>query len=123
MDAEKFKAIYSEGRNGANCFYNHWANRRFQYSDGVKDLAEQGLYWLLDIGATEWGQKLQVGDLGVVTFKVPESGTATLEMSTSDDAPPVWSRDIHITDCPAGEWIFYVVDEGERIAMILPTEY
>ena len=53
MDIEKFTKAYGESRNGANHFVRHPLARNFAYSDGVQECAECGLYWLLDILATE----------------------------------------------------------------------
>jgi hypothetical protein len=45
MKVEEFKRAYNETRNGANLFVRHWANQKFQYSDGVEECADCGLYW------------------------------------------------------------------------------
>lgn len=122
MNVEKFKEVYDLSRNGANCFYYHWAVRSFEYSDGVKDLAETGCYWLLDILATEMPQKMRAAKLvnAALVVKVANS-KATITLQDGDDA--VWLRKVDYTDMPEGRWTFHVADEGRRIAMILPKEY
>ncbi len=121
MKSEEFKRIYHESRSGANHFVRHWAARKFQYSDGVEACAATGLGWFLDICATELPQLIPYGDMGIVFIRA-EDGMADLSMELQDDVPPVWQRkDIH-TDCPDGTWMFYIVNEGERFAMILPEE-
>jgi len=125
MNNREFHRVYGEGRNGCNEFYGHWAARMFQYSDGVQELAELGCYWLLDIIATECLKPLrkagpyEQGQIKVVS----KGGKADITMDIADDAPPIWKRHIDMTDMPEGEWIFYLKDEGERFAMILPSEY
>lgn len=121
MKTEEFKRVYSESRNGANHFVYHWANRKFQYSDGVQECAHCGLFWFLDICATEVAGLIPFGEMGETHLKVKD-GAGHAFTSLQDDAPPVWERkDIH-TDCPDGDWVFLIVNEGHRIAMILPSE-
>ena len=122
MNIEKFTNIYNESRNGANRFYSHWFVRKFQYSDGVQDLADCGLFWFLDIVATEVAQLAPLGDLGEVHIKVTD-GIANLWLSLDDDAPHAWQRPGVSTDCPEGNWMFFLVNEGSRYAFILPSEY
>ncbi len=124
MNTEQFTAAYSESRNGANYFVRHWAARKLQYSDGVESCAEAGIHWLLDIIATECLKPLTASGtcMGIITARVSD-GKADLDMSTEDDTPPAWKRHIDYTDMPDGNWKFYLVDEGERYALILPEEY
>jgi hypothetical protein len=124
MDEVAFKSALSESRNGANFFVRHWANRQFQYSDGVQELAKAGWFWLLDILATETAQVLRkTGEpYGIVKIKA-EGGQADIELSIEDDAPPAWSKHIDMTDTPDGEYTLYLADEGTRYALTLMTEY
>jgi hypothetical protein len=119
MDEQRFRNAYNEPRNGANAFYRHMLVRKFQYSAGVQECAEAGCYWLLDILATEL--KLPVGDMAIVKISVND-GKARITSSLNDDSID-WSRDIHYTDMPDGAWTFYAINEGERVACILPNEY
>ena len=125
MDIESFKRAYTESRNGANCFYRHPFNKIFHYSDGVRECAEAGTYWLLDIAATELPTALrEYGEYTPALLVLGATGNkASLELSVDDESPPIWSRSIDYTDMPDGVWKFFVVDEGERIAMILESEY
>lgn len=122
MNTEAFTKAYYESRNGANFFVRHPLVRKFTYSDGVKDCAEAGTYWLLDIAATELPQLCPVGALGVLTVTAGDN-KALLKLELDDGVPPVWTRKLDFTDMPDGVWSFYIVNEGERIAFILPTEY
>ncbi len=59
MNTTDFKRIYAESRNGVDQFYFHPFARSFAYSDGVKDLADTGCHWLLDILATELPEQFE----------------------------------------------------------------
>lgn len=125
MNAELFKKIYSESRNGCNGFFFHPLARKFQYSDGVRDLAATGCYWLLDILATELpAQFVKHADISIDCYIQVKSagGKAVIEGLFDDDVPP-WTRRIDYTDLPEGTWRFHIVDEGHRYAMILLTEH
>ena len=129
MDQDKFKAIYAESRNGANSWIRHPVARRFIYSDGVQELAEVGIYWLLDIIGTE-GVDAMVKHpdsyLCQVDVIVKTDGTAEIEMKPSDDEPPILRREIDWTDMPEGKWTFFLADdEGTRaeVKLFLVSEY
>lgn len=123
MNIDCFKEIYNESRNGANFMTRHPLSRRFIYSDGVKDLADEGCYWLLDIIGTEVIQVIGNDyDMGIVKVNV-SNHQAVIVLEMADDVPPAWRREIEYTDMPAGEWMFYVQWDGENYTMILPTEY
>lgn len=124
MNADKFRAIYNESRNGANGFYRHWAARSFRFSDGVKDLADEGCHWLIDIVATEVPHAMRKAEVQRCILNVRvKSRKAQLELTAEDDAPPLWKKSIGYTDMPEGDWVFEVVDEGGNVAMILITEH
>jgi hypothetical protein len=122
MDVKAFTQAYYESRNGANYFVRHWAARKFQFSDGVEQCAEAGCMWMIDIAATELPKLIAYGDMGSLLVKA-HGGRAVMTLSLADDTPPAWKKDIDITDMPDGDWLFYIVNEGERFAMILPAEY
>ncbi len=124
MNTEAFTQAYNQFRNGANFFVRHPLARRFQYSDGVQACAESGCYWLLDIAATEIPKVLRQHKepLGILYARVSES-QAELSLELEDDVPPAWKKSIPWTDLPTGEWVFEIVDERERVAMILITEH
>lgn len=125
MNTEKFKAAYGESRNGANQMYFSKMLPGMVYSDGVKDCAEAGIYWLLDIMATECVRPVLDSNrpLGILYVRVTKGATAiTLELQ--DDVPPVWTRNIASTNLPDGKWIFYLGNDGDgKVTVILPTEY
>lgn len=120
MNQLKFSQVYNESRNGANYFVRHPLVRRFQFSDGVQDLCALGCYWLLDILATEL--KIPEGEMCLVKVAVSNQ-KAKIEGRLSDDGAADYNKKIDYTDMPTGEWVFYITNEGERVAMILPSEY
>jgi len=124
MNTEAFTQAYNQSRNGANFFVRHPLARSFQFSDGVQECAEAGCYWLLDIAATEIPAVLRRHQepLGILYARVSESH-AKLSLELEDDVPPAWKKSIPWTDLPGGEWVFEIVDEGDRVAMILITEH
>ena len=128
MNQEEFKRVYTESRNGANGFFRHPLCRTVAYSDGVKDLAETGCYWLLDILASELPSEFRknekVSNTCVVTVCV-ELGKAKIT-AEFEDGDVAWSKAGVWTDLPEGEWKLYVADEYEgptRYRIILLTEY
>ena len=124
MNHTEFKRIYGESRNGANGMVRHPLVRSVIYSDGVQDLAETGMYWALDIFATELPKMMRRHDehMLVITVKVTGSG-AIITATGAGDKPLPWGRVIDWTDMPDGDWIFYMADEGDTFSIILPSEY
>lgn len=124
MDTDKFLAAYNETRNGANEMYRHPLVRNFTYSDGVKECAEAGMYWLLDVVATEALKPMAQTEYfqGVVALKVVGS-RAIVELTVEDDAPPIWAKPIEHTDAPEGEWKFLLANDINTFTFILLTEY
>ena len=125
MDNAAFLKAYSESRNGANEFYFYNLNKNFHYSDGVRDCAKAGCYWLLDIAATELPAAMHKhrAQRAILEVHVITNQTCVLELTVADDQPAIWTKDIGHTDMPVGDWFFEVVDETVRVAMILLTEH
>lgn len=123
MNNEAFLTAYNQSRNGCNFFVRHPLVRNFQYSDGVRECAEAGCYWLLDILATEVPAKMRATGNERCLIEVSVSKAAELSATVADDALPIWSRKIEFTDMPDGDYVFELVDEGERFALCLITEH
>lgn len=124
MNTQAFETAYNASRNGTDNFYRHPLVRSFQYSDGVKECAEAGCYWLIDILATEVPKPLRASEAGMVVVKATVADSkAALKATAGDGDPPIWSRNIDYTDLPPGEYEFLVSDEGDRFALILISEY
>lgn len=123
MNNAAFLAAYNEPRNGANEFYKHQFDPRFVYSDGVRDCAEAGLYWLLDILATEGVKQTRKARVALATVTLTVKGSkATLTLSGSGDVV-FWTRKTQYTDAPVGVWSFLMADDVSRFSMILVSEY
>lgn len=128
MDTNKFITAYNESRNGTNKLYRHPLARSFLYSDGIKECADAGCHWLVDIMATELPgaftkRGLQDG-FCVVDVTVADAA-ATIRGAFEDDDPDAWFKQVEVTDLPEGNWTFYVhrtSHDGLTVA-ILPTEY
>lgn len=123
MDVQKFLNIYNESRNGCNWFYKHMLVARFRFSDGVKALADQGCYWLVDIAATELPNVLRRTKQGLGTLTVTAKGGKALMKMTGCGDVHLWKKKIDYTDLPDCEIVFFVADEGSHFSMILGSEY
>lgn len=127
MDTDKFKHIYNESRNGTDGWTRHPLARRLVYSDGVRELAETGCYWLLDIIGTEFVQaadrnKEELGGLGFIYADVSE-GHCRIFLRRDSNEPSLYTREVDWTDMPDGNWVFYFAEELGRWALHLPSEY
>ena len=122
MDNKAFLDAYLESRNGCNYFVQHSLVRKFQYSDGVQACAEAGCHWLLDIAATEIPATMRSSKVEHAIFEVAVLGSKARLALTCQDVN-LWHKPIDWTDMPEGEYIFEIVDEGNRVAMILLSEH
>lgn len=108
---------------GSENLFAHPINPRFCYTDGIRYVAQTaGAYWLLDVLATEL--HLNDSDYFGVVLLVVKDGQASLEVM--DDLPPnrwMLRKNIRHTDFPEGVWKFYAVWDGERITLMVPSEY
>ena len=126
MNTEKFLSIYSETRNGCNDFYRHPLVPKFAFSDGVRDLADTGVWWLLDIAATEIPAVLKASGEHQGTFDVKVKDGRALLLFSVDDGHYIWKKRIDWTDMPDGKWQFLIANEGQGATpyrMILVKEY
>ena len=151
-DSAAEQAIYARGvalRNelrqhtGSERIFHHSLVKSFNYTEGVRAFfqkAGNGAYWLGNILATELAIKNAViaEGLCVAMLDVKAGNTAKLTVSrdcnSSDEEPVVYTpvgvryeRTISFTDCPAGQWRFYLahteVGDKEVILAMLPSEY
>lgn len=106
--------------SGTDEWYRHALNHNMLYTEGVKFFAENaggGAYWFLDIVATELFQMQGVQPFQHIKMNVMHTEA---RISADDgDGNVFWTRDIDYTDCPAGEWRFYLTDN----VLLLPGEY
>lgn len=116
---------------GSETIYRHPLVRSFNYTEGVRAFAMNaggGGYWLLDILATEPAilGLVRKDGIGFATLLVT-GRSAKLTVAADSDVPPVFSRDIDYTDCPEGEWKFFLcaTEVGDKpvVMILLPSEY
>lgn len=105
---------------GTENWYRHPLVSKMLYTDGVKYFAENaggGAYWFLDIVATEIFPILAGQPFLHITMK--SSGSkATITVTDGNENPPLFTRAINFTDCPKGDWEFYLTDN----VLLLPME-
>lgn len=116
---------------GSQTVYRHALARSVCYTEGVQDFAQNaggGAYWLLDILATEpkiLGLAREEG-IAFATLEV-KGGKAVLRVAADSDIKPVFTRVITSTDCPDGDWMFYLqpteVGDKPAVMILLPSEY
>lgn len=130
MDAQKVRAVLDLSRNGCNSYFRHPLARSFLYTDGVKELAELGAYWLLDILGTEGVQAIRKdqdasnGSMVVCKLAVAAGGDGfTITLSSNDDNPPFYTFRGPFTTFPEFGCTLYLQDDGEHVVCILPSEY
>ena len=125
MNTEAFIKAYEESRNGTYFFERHPLVRSFTFSDGMKECAEAGCYWLLAILATEIQPnqfKEKQSTLCIVQVVVKDQKCEiTGEFFDGDSSP--YSKRVSYTDLPEGTWNFYLSLEDSKVICILPSEY
>jgi hypothetical protein len=114
------------GFTGTENYYLHPLARTVTYTDGVQHFAEgAGAYWFLDILATEVAQLMRRKKEDFIHIKmlVKDRGAKITADDGNDNV--LWSKDILFTDCPEGEWRFYMAPGGPNnsIVIMLPSEY
>lgn len=103
---------------GTENWYRHPLVRGFIYTDGVKTFARMaGAYWFLDIAATEVLPFQKQEEFILVVLAVKDD--AAVISAEDGNGKSVWSRNIEFTDCPEGEWKFYLVNN----TLLVPSEY
>jgi len=125
MNQEKFVTAYKESRNGTDKFYFNKLYPRFRYSDGVRDCAMAGCYWLVDVLGLEVTREMakRRREFTIVKVKV-ENEQATISCDFEEYEQEPFVKYVHTTDLPEGVWEFYISDEGELgYSCILPSEY
>lgn len=124
---DKLKSELAHYYGGTDTWWRHPLNRRLTYTDGVKHFADHaggGAHWLLDIVATECAPFVE--NHRIVFFTAKSDGRrATLTLVPDTDKPPLWSRDIPLTDLPEGEWPLWIAEGGPSgtTVVMLPSEY
>lgn len=124
-DANELRNALSQFIGTDHYLYNP-INPNILYTDGAKFFFENaggGAYWLLDILLTqpEILNPLKTEHFLVVQLTVNDDMLAVLTVAndTGSDATVYYRRDLYYTDCPVGEWMFYMIDH----VILLPSEY
>lgn len=110
---------------GTQNYYRHPLARRVVFTDGIKHFAEAaGAHWLIDILATELPKFVRAHGIIFVTCSV-KNGKADLSANADAGTPSLWQRTIDYTDCPEGDWQFYMAGGGpdDAVVILLPSEY
>jgi hypothetical protein len=123
MNTEAFLKAYNESRNGTDQFHFNPLYRNFLYSDGVKECAEAGCYWLLDILGTEMPAVFkQQSGMVIINVTVKDS-VANIVGGFQDDSIEYTKR-VEFTDMPEGRWSFLISNDGSsKLFCILLSEY
>lgn len=127
MDDLAFINAYHDSRNGTDGWTRHPLARTLVYSDGVKELAETGCYWLLDVIGTEFVPAAkrcaaELDGMGFIYVNVKDT-SATITLRRDGGEPPLYTRHVEYTDMPEGEWLFYFGEDQPHWNLYLPTEY
>lgn len=116
ITSQELQVLLSNHYGTSNHFRHSFT--KMLYTDGVKAFAENAeAYWFLDIISTEVLQKQSVEEFINVVLKVSEKLSAVI---TADDGNGnvFWTKRVPYTDCPEGDWKFYLVNG----VLILPSE-
>jgi hypothetical protein len=90
------------------------------YTDGVQFFAENaggGAYWFLDIVATEVFRLQEKEAFLHIVLKAQDH--KALIKADDGNGNVIWDKEIEFTDCPTGEWRFYLTDN----VLMVPSEY
>ncbi len=95
---------------GTEHYFPH-AISRMKYTDGVQFFAENaggGAYWYLDIVGTELMDIHLTEPFLSITLKA-NKGQAVI-VATDGNDNRLYELHIEFTDCPDGDWSFYLID-------------
>jgi hypothetical protein len=110
---------------GTEHYYKHAFNSKFVYTDGVRHFAQNaggGAYWFLDIMATEV-YDLHKKKHAFLSVKMTVIGTKAQIKATDGNDKVLWERELDFTDCPEGEWEFFMIHDGQQSVMLVTSEY
>ena len=107
---------------GTEQYYKPSLFSSMRITDGVKYFIDQaGAYWFTDIVATEIMHKFKKHDFVVVQLVALDS-KATI-IAHDGDNKRILLKKIGYTDCPDGEYNFFMQDGGGFVVMMLTSEY
>lgn len=111
---------------GSEQWFRHPLNKKMLYTEGVRHFAKNaggGAYWFLDILATEGMLLTKDNPFMSVTIKVVDGKLGANIEFTNGDETSLLNKRIDYTDCPVGNWKFFMIDDGEQVVALLPSEY
>lgn len=87
----------------------------FLYTDGVRTFCDEAqAWWFLDIIRSLYFEhkyrKHLENDFVAIKLIVAENNTAEV-VFLGDDGKKFYEQNIMFTDCPKGEWVFYLTDK------------
>jgi hypothetical protein len=109
---------------GTEQWYRHALNRSVTYTDGVRHFADAaGAHWFLDILATEIPPFAKRE--GFLAIKMVVAKSKAKIAADDGNGKVLWKRAIRFTDCPEGEWMFFMAPGGPQgtIVIMLPSEW
>lgn len=123
---------------GTEQWRRHHFNRYLLHTDGVEYFAQKaGAYWFIDAVAIG-----MAGKRGLVPYVVPNKSPFAIVLLKSKDQKAVveaykdttesgnfvesnrlFRQKVDFTDCPEGDWKFFLIWDGEKATLLLPSEY
>ena len=123
MNTTDFLAAYHANRNGTETFTRHPLVRNFAMSDGVREIADAGCWWLFDILATELPAKMRKASAASAMVETRVAKGKAHITAEFIDGQVDWARKIDYTDLPDGSWKVYITNDGYAFMCILISEY
>lgn len=106
---------------GSEDFFSTQFIRGFVYTEGVRYFAEKaGAYWLVDDVALFFKNKVKM--TGFATVKAISKNNK-VRLVLEDEGVKYGEKRYSFSDLPEGEWLFYLQYDGQRVFMMLPSEY
>lgn len=121
MNAQQLQDGLAHFYGTENYFYNP-LYRKLKYTDGVQFFAlnaGNGALWFLDIIGTEVHPLAKKKGEEFTHVKLKSAGGKADITADDGNGNIFWQRHIEYTDCPEGEWGFYLTDD----VLLLPSEY
>ena len=112
---------------GSENLYAHSFAKTMRYTDGVRCFADlAGAWWLIDhlLLDPRYKRAMLANEIVFITVKVDERSRANIECVRDTGERPLAQHHVRYTDCPQGEWKFYLQAHGEGGGtLMLPGEY
>ena len=129
MNTQDFHRALKEVRNGADYFMRHPLTPRSLISSGLREVADTGCWWLVDLLCTGYAHQLKLDDKagrisGTPIVEVKTRGGVTrVALSYGDDEPPTHKNKIDPSCLPDGGFsILGGVEDGQAMFYLL-SEY